>query len=354
MTGTPTGLFVTPVVFSACLVFWACLAASPVMAQRPGATANGQVNATGSNWAKPMFPVTEYDFRTVGRGALAEYHFEFTNPYKEEVRVASVRTSCGCTTPSVTRNVVGSREKAAVVAKFNTETYIGDRSATITVVFDKPFYNEVQLKVRGIIRTDVTFSPSEVNFGELTAGQVKRQEVLVTYTGGSNWEIKDVRSLCSDLTVSLPAPERSPGMVRYRMVIGTKDTLPEGDIRERLTLITNDQRFPTIDMSVLGRVRPSLEVSPASVNLGQMSSGTKVERRLVVRAEQEFEVTGAESLDPRFTFELPKGKSKLHFVKVIFTADNNTGNFSRMVEITTDLGEKGKKAECLFTCTISP
>ncbi|HBJ36965.1 MAG TPA: hypothetical protein DDZ51_19845 [Planctomycetaceae bacterium] len=300
-----------------------------------------------------MFPVTDHDFRTVGRGAGAEYHFEFTNPFKEDVRVSSVRTSCGCVTPAVTQNMLKSLEKAAVIAKFNTDTYIGDRSATVTVVFDKPFYNEVQLKVRGNIRTDVTFSPSEVNFGELLAGQVKRQEVLVTYTGGSNWEIKDVRSLCSDLTVALPAPERSPGMVRYRMVIGTKDSLPEGDIRERLTLITNDQRFPTIDMSVLGRVRPSLEISPASVNLGQMSAGMRVEKRLVVRAEQEFEVTKAESLDPRFTFELPKGKSKLHFVKVFFTADNNSGSVSRLVEITTDLGSKPKKAECLFTCTIS-
>lgn len=326
----------------------------PSLAQQAGGPAVPQINAAGNNWAKQMFPITEHDFRTVGRGAGAEYRFEFVNPFKEEVRVSSVRTSCGCTTPSVTENLVPSLGRSAVIAKFNTETYIGDRSATITVVFDKPFYNEVQLKVRGTIRTDVTFSPSEVNFGELLAGQIKRQEVLVTYTGGSNWEIKDVRSLCSDLTVSLPAPERGPGMVRYRMVIGTKDSLPEGDVRERLTLITNDQRFPTIDMSVLGRVRPSLEVSPASVSLGQMASGTTVEKRLVVRAEQEFEVTKAESLDPRFTFELPKGKSKIHYVKVKFTADNNVGNFKPMVELTTDLGPKGKKAECLFTCTIAP
>jgi hypothetical protein len=334
--------------------FSVVLVTFPSLAQQVGGPGAAQANAAGNNWAKQMFPVTDHDFRTVGRGAGAEYHFEFTNPFKEDVRVSSVRTSCGCTTPSVTRNLVPSRGTAAVIAKFNTETYVGDRSATVTVVFDKPFYNEVQLKVRGNIRTDVTFTPSEVNFGELLAGQIKQQEVLVTYTGGSNWEIRDVRSLCSDLTVSLPAPERGPRMVRYRMVIGTKDSLPEGDVRERLTLVTNDQRFPTIEMSVSGRVRPSLEVSPASVNLGQMSAGTKVEKRLVVRAEQEFEVTKAESLDPRFTFELPKGKSKLHFVKVSFTADDNVGNVSRTVELTTDLGPKGKKAECLFTCTIAP
>lgn len=325
-----------------------------LLAQPSASVAGSPAKPTGNNWAKLMFPITDHDFRTVGRGAVAEYHFEFTNPYKEDVRIASVRTSCGCTTPSVTKNSLASRETAAVVAKFNTSTYVGDHSATVTVVFDKPYYNEVQLKVRGTIRTDVTFSPAEVNFGELLSGQIKRQEIVVTYTGGSNWEIKDVRSLCSDLTVALPAPERGPGLVRYRMVIGTKDSLPEGDLRERLTLITNDQRFPTIDMAVVGRVRPSLEVSPASVSLGQLTSGTTVEKRLVVRAEEEFEVTAASSPDPRFSFELPEGKRKLHFVKVSFTADGNVGGVSGTVEITTDLGTQGKKAECLFNGTIVP
>jgi hypothetical protein len=339
-----------PAVF---LLLASCLVDSLFAQPAIGSSAQ-QVRPNGNNWAKLMFPVTDHDFRTVGRGAVTEYRFEFTNPYKEDIRVASVRTSCGCTTPSVTKNLVASRETAAVVAKFNTSTYVGDHAATVTVVFDKPYYNEVQLKVRGTIRTDVTFSPAEVNFGELQSGQIKRQEVVVTYTGGSNWEIKDVRSLCSDLTVALPPPERAPGLVRYRMVIGTKDSLPEGDLRERLTLITSDQRFPTIDMAVVGRVRPSLEVSPASVSLGQMTSGATIEKRLVVRAEEEFEVVGASSLDPRFSFELPEGKRKLHFVKVSFSADSNVGSLAGTVEIATDLGPKGKKAECLFSGTIVP
>jgi len=310
--------------------------------------------AGADDWAKKMFPVTKHDFRTVGRGASAEYRFEFTNPYKEDVRIASVRTSCGCTTPTFSNELVKSRATSAVIAKFNTETHIGDKAAVLTVVFDKPYYSEVQLLVSGHIRTDVTFSPPEVNFGEMLAGQIKRQEVVVTHTGASNWEIKDVRSLCSDLTVGLQAAERGPSMVRYRMIIGTKDTLPEGEIRERLTLITNDQRFPTIDMAVTGRVRPSLEVSPASVGLGTIASGSRTEKRLVVRAEQDFTIRKVTSADPRFSFEVPEGSKKLHFVKVIFNADRNVGNVSRTIEIETDLGPDGKKAECLFSCTIAP
>lgn len=309
--------------------------------------------AAADDWAKKMFSQTSHDFRTVGRGATAEYHFEFTNPYKEDVRVASVSTSCGCTTPTVTQRLIKSRETAAVVAKLNTDSHIGDKSAVITVIFDRPYYSEVQLQVRGHIRTDVVFNPAEVNFGELTTGQSKQQDVLVTHTGPANWEIRDVRSHCVDLAVALGPQERIPGGVRYRMRVSTRGELPAGDIRELLTLVTNDPNFPTINMAVTGRVRPNLEVSPAALNLGNVRPGETVEKRLVVRADQEFALRSVTCEDPRFHFEVPAGQKKLHFVKAFFTADDQVGSFSRTIKIATDYGT-GQTTECLVSGSVGP
>lgn len=305
------------------------------------------------DWARKMFKETSHDFRTVGRGAVAEHHFEFRNPYQETVRVASVRTSCGCTTPSVTKKLLAAGETAAVVAKFNTETHVGQKNATITVVFDKPYYSEVQFKVQGNIRTEVTFDPPEVNFGELAPGQEKVQEILITRIGSSPWQIQDVRSLCTDLAVSLEPPIRTPQGIAYKMKVAAKKTLPAGDLRERLTLVTSDPRFPTIDMAVSGRIRSGLEVSPASLGLGTVKTGASVEKKLVIRAEEVFAIRSVKSDDPRFRFEIPEGQKKLHFVQVFFDADQATGNVSREIRIETDLGA-GKSAECLATVTIEP
>jgi hypothetical protein len=307
--------------------------------------------AAADDWAKKMFAETRHDFRTVGRGAKTEYHFEFSNLYKEDIRVASVRTSCGCTTPTVTKNLLKSRETAAVVAKLNTDSHIGDKSAVLTVVFDRPFYSEVQLHVRGHIRTDVTFSPPEVNFGEITPGQVKEQEIVVTHTGSPRWEIRDVRSHCTDLAVRLEAPQRSLGLVRYRLRVSTGGKLSQGDIRELLTLVTNDSRFPTIDMAVTGRVRPTLEVSPANLSLGTIKAGDTVEKRLVIRAEEEFAIRDVTCEDPKFRFEIPEGKKKLHFVKVFFDADQQTGVIARTIQIATDHAG-GTTTECAAGGTV--
>ena len=104
-----------------------CLLASP-------GTLSAQT-VTATNWAAKMFEQTSHDFRTVGRGTKCEYHFEFTNLYREDVHVAAVRSSCGCTTPTVTKETLKTRDKSAVVAKFNTSTFIGKKAATITVRF---------------------------------------------------------------------------------------------------------------------------------------------------------------------------------------------------------------------------
>ncbi len=307
--------------------------------------------ASGQSWAEKMFKQKEHDFRIVGRGTKSEFHFEYTNLYEEDVHVSAVRTSCGCTTPSLTKETLKTHETGAVVATFNTNTFIGQKSANITVVFDRPSYAEVQLKVSGFIRTDITFDPPEVNFGEIGAGEAREQQVVITHSGNSNWEITDVRSHCTNLQVRLNPAERTPGMVRYRMLVRMDAAMPEGDIRERLTLISNDRDFPTTEMAIGGRVRPLVSIAPASVSLGTTAADGAAERKLVVRGEQPFEIMDVQCVDQRFEFEVPVGEKKVHFVKLRFQGDGTSEPISQEVRIVTSL-PGNKSASCIVTGTV--
>src|SRR5688500_18906127 len=115
--------------------------------------------ASAKEWAYKMFKETRHDFGHVAHGSKGSFAFEITNPYEEDVHIADVRTSCGCTTPTITKNTLKTWEKGSVIATFNTRSYSGQRSATIKVIIDKPFYAEVQLTVTGYIHNDVDFEP---------------------------------------------------------------------------------------------------------------------------------------------------------------------------------------------------
>ena len=48
-----------------------------------------------------MFSVTDHNFGTVARGADTVFKFEVTNPYKQDMILTGVRSSCGCTSPTL-------------------------------------------------------------------------------------------------------------------------------------------------------------------------------------------------------------------------------------------------------------
>lgn len=315
----------------------------------PSGSATAQSTSDDArSWADKMFKTREHDFRIVGRGTKSEFHFEFQNLYEQEVHVAGVRSSCGCTTPTVTKDTLKTHEKAAIVAKFNTSSFIGKKSATVTVVFDRPTYAEVRLSVTGFIRTDITFDPPEVAFGEIGANEQSNNEVIITHSGNPNWQITDVRSLCSDLQVQLSQPERSQGQVRYRMKVNVLPTMPEGDVRERLTLISNDRNFPTTEMSITGRVRPTLSVAPTALSFGSVAAGQSVTKRLVLRGEEPFAVKQVICPDTRFKFDLPEGSKKIHLMNVRFEPGETPARVGQEIRIVTDI-DNGKSVKCVLT-----
>lgn len=305
--------------------------------------------AASQQWARDMFADTSHDFGMVASGSKTHFSFKFTNKYREDVHVSAVRSSCGCTTPTVTKDTLKAGETGSIVATFNTTAFSGAKSATLTVVFDQPYYAEVQLQVSGFIRTDVMFDPAEVAFGEVASGGEAEQEVKVTFSGRNDWKIEDVRSLCPHLRVRLDPPKRSGNSVDYTMRVGLKPTAPEGELRETLTLLTNDPKMRSVVVSVTGKVRARVEVKPEAVHLGPVPLGGAAGERLLIRADEPFEVVDVKCDDPRFSFDLPSTAKKVQFLKMTFVpGDTATGEFKVPVTIETSL-ETSNKAQCVVT-----
>jgi hypothetical protein len=310
------------------------------------------LEAAAQQWARKMFKTTNHEFGVVARGSKQEFSFEFTNIYKEDIHIASVRSSCGCTTASVTKDRLKTYEKAEVIAAYNTRSFLGSKRATITVVIDEPYYAEVQLTVTGYIRSDVVFNPGGVDFGMIEAGSGAETKLNVAYAGRSNWEILDVRSANAHFEVELVETKRNSGRVNYTMVVRLKPDAPVGYIHDQLTIVTNDAGSRNVSLPVEGQVESPLSVSPASLFLGVLEPGQKVKKMLVVKGKKAFKITCIKCGDDRFSFADPPGESKaLHFVPVEFTASEDQAKVAQKITIETDLGSN-LVAECVATATV--
>jgi hypothetical protein len=295
--------------------------------------------ASAQEWATKMFTTTSHNFGTVAKGSKTEHRFVFRNLYKEDLHVVGVRTSCGCTSPEVTVRDLKTHETGEVVAKFNTRTFLGQHGATLTVTFDKPFFAEVQLRVAGNIRGDVTFDPPFVDLGNVDLGKGAERSVRVTHVGSTPWEIKDVRSANANFEVSLSKPNHSSGQSAYDLAVRLKPETPAGYVKGQLILVTNDPRAGQIPMDVEGRVVAEVTVSPQLLALGSVQPGGTVTKNIVVRANRPFCVTGVSCSDGCLTCEPKTTAANVHILPVTFAAGSMSGKVERQLKISTDLGE---------------
>ena len=305
----------------------------------------------GAEWAKKMFTGTlDHDFGTVARAAKAEHVFEMVNPFKETIHIASVRASCGCSTPTIMKDTLATWEKGGIHVRYNTRTFTGRRSATITIVIDQPFYAEVQLYVKGYIRSDVVIHPGVVQFDTIDEGSFAEQEVTVNYAGRSDWQIVDVQSGNTNFEVELDETRRQSGRVDYKLLVRAKDSLGAGYFNDQLVLVTNDSRARQVPLRVEGNVIPGLTVSPASLFLGVVKPGQQVTKKLIVKGKEPFKITRVACEDGCFEFQPSQERKRLHIVPVVFTPAK-AGKIAQKIQIETDLGT-GSTAACVATATI--
>lgn len=295
----------------------------------------------GQEWARKMFEQTSHDFGDVARGAKAEYEFVLSNIYLKDAHIASVRSSCGCTSPRIKKAWLKTYEKGAIIATFNTQSFLGRKGATVTVTFDKPFHAEVQLQVTGYIRNDVVVDPGSVQLGSVDQGTPADAKITVDYTGRNAWKIVEVNSADPHISAKVVETRRGGGRVSYDLLVHLDDKAPVGYLNNHLTLVTNDRRSRQIPIRVEGRVLPAVRVSPASLFMGTVQPGKEVTRKLVVQGKRPFRIVSITSDNDSFRLEASADDrpKPLHVIPVAFIAGRQPGKVANTIRIETDLEE---------------
>lgn len=295
-------------------------------------------------WVTKMFSETEHDFGTVARGADTIFKFPVKNIYKQDVKLLSVRSSCGCTSPALENKELKTGDTGYIVAKFNTRTFQGNHSATLTLTVEwndngVRRIGEGQVRVHGNIRSDVVFTPGAVKFEAVDQGKPSEQQVRVTYAGRNDWKINDVRGASDDIEVELTETERRQGRVSYDLLVRMKDNAPAGYFNEQLVLVTNDGQNPRIPLNVQGRVIPEISVAPESLVFGEVTNGQLVPKKIIVRGKKPFKIVAVNSNATCFEFKTDTKSSERHVVEVVFAPKQDPGKVKETIHISTDLGE---------------
>jgi hypothetical protein len=295
--------------------------------------------AFGQQWAENMFSERSFDFGAVARAAKVEHRFVLKNLYKEDVHIVGVRTSCGCTQPSILKDTLKSHEEGAIIAAFNTRAFTGQRGATVTVTIDRPQYAEVTLTVRGYIRTDIVLDPNQVSFGSVGEGEAAEKKIRIDYAGRGDWEITGANVNSPYLEADVKQLSRSGGRVSYELDVQLKEGAPAGYLQDQIFLTTNDRRGMQFPVAVEARIASDLTVSPTALMLGTLQPGQVVTKQIVVKGAKPFKIVEIRCENDAFAFQPADEAKEVHLVPVTFTAPEQPHKINQLIEIVTDLGD---------------
>jgi hypothetical protein len=301
-------------------------------------------SVSAQEWADKMFKVRSHDFGTVARGAKSDFVFEFENIYEETIHVAAVRANCGCTTPIIETDSVKTWEIGRIRARFNTDSFVGDRKATITVVIDEPFRAEVQLNIKGSIRTDIQFEPGVVDVGNTDRGTKTIRTVRASHFNDPNWKITDVLCTNQNYAVYLQEVERNSARVTYELKIETTESLPEGVIRDELIIVTNHPQHQRLNLAVQGQVIAPLSISPAHVDFGDVAVGQAITKKIFIRSSEPLEIQSVMSATKSMTFQTRQINANVSEVSVTLTGTADDEIAKSPIEVDANIGRRVKVA----------
>lgn len=104
------------------------------------------------------FPVMEIDTPTVDLGTITQgdtimHVYNFKNTGNMPLVLSNVNASCGCTTPSYSKEPVAPGEKGFITVKFNSKGKEGKLNKTVTAYANtKPADNTVTFKIEVLVK----------------------------------------------------------------------------------------------------------------------------------------------------------------------------------------------------------
>ena len=310
-----------------------------------------------ADWARAMVDKDQWhiNYKSVARGQDVAFRIKVSNVYKEEMRITSLTTSCGCISWEDNKAIAPDGRAvlpAPIVVPSGQERFVNLRLDTIkhhgeqknkraTITFYEPTKGQVgtaTILAEGYIRTDVVLQPGSVNFGAVDPNKGAEQRVSVSYAGRNDWRLLSAKCHSPLLSTEIVEKSRGNGLVNYELIVKLKETAPVGHLRDQMVLVTDDANNPQIPVNVEAKIEPEIIVTDA--NFGTVTPGKPKEITVIVRYTKlpikPFKIEKFERTKQDTSIKVKKSDDMkpLHQLSLTFTPPDTPGPFEEDLFLT--------------------
>jgi hypothetical protein len=298
--------------------------------------------APAATWADGLFDELSKDFGSVQRGNMASHSFRVTNKTRNPVNIFNVRVSCGCTTAWGVKTFLQPGESTTIEAQMDTSRFVGVRSVTIFVQFDRPHFEEVRLWIQANARNDFSVTPATLSVGQVKRGSTPAASTTITFHGHQGARITEVLGESNYIRPAVKEVRRQDHEVVYQVTARLRSDTPVGKWYTDVWVKTNLPSLPQVRVPLTVEVESALTVSPSAVTFGSVKSKDESERRVIVRGVKPFKILEVKGTDGQVQVRnSTTGARAVHVLTIKFNPAKS-GDLNRLLRVKTDLKDDGE------------
>ena len=277
-----------------------------------------------------------FDFGTATEATMVNHTFKLKNTGQGRLVISHVKTSCGCTAATPSKNSLAPGEEAEISVGFDTHFQKGHQVRTITAFTNDPNTPQAIMTMQGIVKQQVSATPSDVSFGKVKQGTEITREVLVSDLTQRKdpFDVSEISN--SNPAIKVEKAARTDGKPGVLLKITLTKAMPVGSFDDTVKLTTS--RIP-LNVDVFGEVTGDLTVAPAQVSFGIVPHGAEAVRmvKLTNDGSKPVKVLGVtSSAAPVSASAEPIDGSKDYKIIVQLHRGTPDGQIRGQLEIKTD------------------
>lgn len=216
----------------------------------------------------------EHDCGDVYQGAKCEHEFKVKNNGQGTLILERVHATCGCTTTIESKKELGAGEEGIIKVTFDTARFTGKRTKSVVVYSNDPDEPELELQITANIKLEVEALPPRLFYGRIHRDD--KAEKKVTVRGYMDEPLKIEKVETNSDFIVYEKEENWEGDSKIVVIkVSLSDKTPMGKFIGQLTLYTNSQKQPKLDIFINADVIGDVELSQSRLFYAPFPSGER-------------------------------------------------------------------------------
>lgn len=206
---------------------------------------------------EPRFEIgpAEHHFGKVFEGDIVQHTFSFRNAGTAPLIINRVRSSCGCTVPRLSAEILAPGDTAEIAMIFDTARFRGQQVKTVYLYTNDPRREVIQLSMHGMVEQIIVAEPSRIDYGVVKSGESAEIDVVLSSRIQAPITLRNIRLTHPDMQAELSQNILQPG-APATLTLRVLPSQDRGRLSGYVVIATDNPRLPEMRIAVFGMVSP--------------------------------------------------------------------------------------------------